>query len=232
MPSTSRCSWAILLALTGCAGAIRADAGRATASALDVVQAKVPALVQVALGPDSRADIQAIVATGRDELLGPAARAAVQAIVAAARDELLGANTRTAVQTVGATTREALVGSTARADIESIVRAADAQMLRDLQLEVPTLRESLVGTPLRADVDALIDQVTPHLALALQTALQAALQPTLQRAELESTKWKTVAGGFAVGTGLLALALGFTVVLVHRHRQTIERMSRALHDQG
>jgi hypothetical protein len=207
----------LLVCLSGCGGALQSGGDRVAAGAVDAVTA-----------PAAQTRI--------DETVSSAVRAA--------RDAALGSETEARARAVVATVDAQVLRDARKLGDEfdlAMVRAARDALSR---AEVDELREGLVGAPLRSDVDALVDEAAPHLAAALRVAaqplvadlfrqVQAALQgvqAVKADADAEAAKWKRIAAAFAVGSGLLVIALWFAVALVRRHKRTIDRVTRSMAD--
>lgn len=160
----------------------------------------------------------------------------------AARDEALSPETDQKVQKLITDS-----GATARAQLETLTTSLQTRLRQTVRLsldelgspktlkDADALREELVGPPLQKDVNDLIDAAAPHLASAVQQAVQSSLAPlkteeaTLKAdADQEASKWKPIAIGFGVGTGILLVCLVFAAFLLRHHRRLIDSHQRLI----
>jgi hypothetical protein len=168
----------------------------------------------------------------RDEALGPTTDADLKKLIADLDPELQKVITDT-----GTTTRAQLNTLITQALQEKVQKALrlsiDEALGAKTMTEANALREELVGPPLQKDLDAIIDSVAPHLAQAVQQAVQSSLAPLQtdvtsikSQADLEAAKWKPIAIGFGVGTGILLICLVLAVYVVRSHHQVIQTLVR------
>lgn len=170
--------------------------------------------------------------SARDELLGPNTDAELRALL-----ERLDPEIQKLLRDTAATAREqlnTLITQELEARVRQLLRSSIDEALDAKTLgEANALREELVGTPLQKDLDALIDAAAPHLSAALAQAVQTSLAPLQSDlgkikvdADTAAQKWKPIAIGFAVGTGILLICLVLAVLVIRSHHRMIATLMR------
>jgi hypothetical protein len=163
--------------------------------------------------------------------IGALASSASTAAGESVREEILGKKTDLAatrlIQTAGNSVDAELASLTPQ--IRSMVRLSiDEALGKETQAEITALREQILGAPARADVNALLDSASPHVAQVLKDAVSGAVAPVEvdihqanAEASTEAAKWRPIAMAFALGCGLLLVAIVLAVILIRSHQKTL-----------
>jgi hypothetical protein len=152
-----------------------------------------------------------------------------------ARNEALGTTTQADLKALTSG-----LGDDIRAQLNGLITAELTTQLRQLirtlidealgvttLQEVGALREELVGTALQQDIDAIITSEVPKLTQSLQHNIKVSLAPIETTADNDLAKWKPIAIGFAIGSGLLLICMVIGLVLVLRsHQKVLEAVMR------